>query len=140
LILFLEAKEELEKIKSIIVGLTDYDGIYIRKNAYSSLIESGDFRKISAHKTKQKIVNLYEYYKWIETTNQGAYEKYAEELYPYLQKNFDVTNGTFQNGDIYEDIQFRNILIAYQKANLRKVDKYKSCLIEMNKFLGKREK
>jgi hypothetical protein len=46
---------------------------------------------------QKKIINLYEYYEWLETFNRNALENYRTDYYPYLKDNFDLaTRSTFR--------------------------------------------
>ena len=135
LINLLESQKDFKTVDRLLVEFMEFNGVYIRKNAYHSLIESGDFRLMASMDEKQKIINLYEYYDWVESFSEDAFSKYNSEFYPFMQEHFDRSKGSFINKDFYKRPKLKNILYSYQTVLSRKVDKLKSCSTEMDKFL-----
>jgi len=121
--LLLDAKKDLEKVNSLSLDLLNLGGSYIRKNAYKNLIESGDIRFIDEFKVKQRIINLYEYYKWVELFDEISLDLHQQDYYPYLRNNFDLVSGQRQDGKIYQTkllkgqtkIESKNIRIVSKK-------------------------
>jgi hypothetical protein len=86
-------------------------------------------------KQKQKIINLYEYYKWIESVNEVSQDLYSADYYPYLKDNFDLLNGTIQPDEIYFSKVFKNILSSYKYTSKSRLERYQGCLQEIEKYL-----
>ena len=131
----LENKNNFIKANHLSLELLNLGGVYIRKNAYKILIESGDIRFIRNYEEKQNIVNLYEYYKWVESYNEISMNLYTSDYYPYLKNNFDLVKGSIQKDEISTSKEFMNILGAYYRTSQNRLQKYKDCLVEINKYL-----
>ena len=131
----LRIKEDYAKINQLSFDLLSLGGVYIRKNAYQTLIETGDIRFMKNYEDKQRIVNLYEYYKWVESFNEISMNLYTSDYYPYLKNNFDLLEATIQNEEIYTSKEFKNILGAYYRTSQNRLQKYKDCLVEINTYL-----
>jgi len=129
--------EDYITINRLSLELLNLGGCYLRKNAYLSLTESGDIRFLKDFEKKEKIIDLYEYYKWVEGFDEISSELYFTDYYPYLNKNFDLINGKVQSEKIYTNKLYLNNLGAYQKTNVSRVNKYKDCLKEVEKYLSK---
>jgi len=132
----LGAKKDYDKVNILSLELLNISGSYIRKNAYTNLIESGDIRFIDEFKAKQKIINLYEYYKWVDLFDETSVSLLKEDYYPYLRSNFDFVSGRTQDEEVYQSKLFRNLLGAYKRTNENRIRKYKDCIKEMDKFLN----
>lgn len=126
---------QLEKANRIALELLNIGGVYIRKNAYTTLIESGDMRFINDYSVKNNIVNLYEFYTWVEAFDSISNQLYTTDYYPYLKNNFDLHEGRLQAKEIYQTKRFKNIIAAYRRTSGNRLAKYKECMLEMNKFL-----
>jgi len=122
-------------INFLAMSLLDLNAVYYRKNAYATLVETGDMKFIKDFEQKQEIVNLYEYYKWVEVFNDISESLYLQDFYPYLKENFDLVSMTVQEDEIYHTKLFKNILGAYNRTSQNRVNKYKDCLKEIEKFL-----
>lgn len=131
----LKKKEDFVKINTLSFELLSLGGVYIRKNAYQTLIETGDIRFMKQYDEKQRLVNLYEYYKWVDSFNEISMKLYTTDFYPYLKNNFDLVNGTIQNEAVYTSKEFNNILGAYYRTSQNRLQKYKDCLVEMDKYI-----
>ncbi len=131
----IEEKADNVRINQLALELLNLGGVYIRKNAYSTLTESGDIRFMKNFSQKQNIINLYEYYKWVEAFELISNNLYMNDYYPYLKDNFDLVNGSTQSREIYHSKVFRNILGAYKRTSQNRLDKYKDCHKEINEYL-----
>lgn len=127
--------KQFRKINFLALELLNIGGVYIRKNAYQSLVESGDIRFMRSFKDKNKIINLYEYYTWVESFNTISFELYSADYYPYLKKNFNLLTGEVQEPEVYLTKEFLNILGAYHRTSSNRLQKYRDCLIEIEKYL-----
>lgn len=131
----LEVHGDKTKINQLSLELLNLGGVYIRKNAYQTLVESGDIRFMKSINQKRKIIDLYEYYKWVEAFDEISNNLYSTDYYPYLKNNFDLVNGTPQEEEVYYSKVFQNILGAYKRTDANRVQKYKDCLKEIDIYL-----
>ena len=150
-----QAESTISKLDSILVLIhedSDYDlinklsidvlnlgGTYFRKNAFQNLIESGDIRFIEDFKTKQRIINLYEYYKWVESFDEISRTLYMEDYYPYIRNHFDLLSGTPQDESVYQNKLFKNIVGAYRRTSANRLQKYRDCQDEIQEFLREQD-
>ena len=81
----LNSQTDYEKVNDLTLELLNYSGAYLRKNAYQNLIESGDIRFIDEFETKKKIINLYEYYKWVESMDDLFRDVYIQDFLPLFK-------------------------------------------------------
>ncbi len=129
-------KEDYPKVNKLSLELLNLGGVYIRENAYSTLLATGDIRLMKNFKRKNRIVNLYEYYKWVKSFDEIALSLYTDDFYPYLRDHFDFLSGAVQPEEVYQSKVFLNILAAYQRTNSNKIEKYKDCLLEIEDYLA----
>lgn len=122
-------------VNTLSIDVLNLGGTYFRKNAFQNLVESGDIRFIEDFKTKQRIINLYEYYKWVEAFDEISSTLYMEDYYPYLREHFDLVSGTTQEKSIYQTKLFRNIVGAYRRTSANRIQKYRDCQVEVQNFL-----
>ncbi|WP_452222796.1 hypothetical protein [Lacinutrix chionoecetis] len=134
----IDKKNDFEKVNNLSIELLNLGGVYIRKNAYQNLVETGDIRFMKNFEEKQKIINLYEYYKWVEGFNEISANLYTSDYYPYLKKNLDLVKGSVQKDEVYTSKEFKNILGAYYKTSRNRLQKYKDCLVVIDKYLGEK--
>ncbi|MGB5941634.1 MAG: hypothetical protein WBG71_02020 [Leeuwenhoekiella sp.] len=113
LLILLNDFENPKKVNQFALELMNLPYSYIKRNAYNSLIQSGDIRLIKDFKVKDDIINLYEYYDWAEGMNKATEETYSNFLYPYVVKNLDLRMGTVQSQEVYQNKEFSNIISAY---------------------------
>lgn len=115
-----------------------FDYAYIKKNAYSTLTESGDIRFMSFQE-KTDIINLYEYYKWIESvqlTNADTHKKvYIQMVREYL----DMSGQTLQAPEFYQSKIFKNAVLSYQSGLQYKIRKYQDCIEVIDKFMAEND-
>ena len=127
--------ENINKADSLSLKLLDFGGLYIRKNAYQSLIESGDIRFMKRFEDKQRIINLYEYYKWIEGLDKMSIENYKNDFLPFMKTKFDLVHGRINNKQDYYSMAFSNTLVMYQYMLSYKIGKYEECLQRIDHYL-----
>lgn len=137
-LLLISEQKDFDKINYFSLDLLNIGGAYIRKNAYQSLIESGDIRFMKNFKEKQKIIDLYEYYKWVESYDEIAIKLFHSDFYPYLKSNFDFHNANVQDKEVYLSKTFVNALSVYKRTSENKVQKYKDCIKEVENYLNKK--
>ncbi len=131
----LDEGRDFAQINQITLKLLNLGGVYLRKNAYKNLIETGDVRFMKNFESKQKIIDLYEYYEWVEGFNQISLDLYQRDFYPYLRDNFDLRGGSVQKDEVYTSSVYKNNLAAYYRTSQNRLDKYKECLIEVDSYL-----
>ncbi len=124
-----------KKINRLAIELLNLGGVYIRKNAYSNLTQSADIRFMKDFEQKSKIINLYEYYIWVEAFDEISMNLYNSDFYPYLKENFDLVASSIQSDDVYNSKLFKNILVAYYRTSQQRLKKYKDCLLQIDKYL-----
>lgn len=146
----------LLKVDSLINGLRDPDTdlrwidkkcnellmltpLYIKRNAYNSLIESGDVRYIKEFDQKQSVINLYEYYRWLESFNGTLMHLYQDRYYAYLMDYIDVNLSVVQPREVYYALPFKNAVDSYRYLLDRRRSKYKDCLVVIDQYLSEAE-
>ena len=139
ILVLIHADRDYNLINKISIDVLNLGGTYFRKNAFQNLIESGDIRFIEDFKTKQRIINLYEYYKWVEAFDEISSTLYMEDYYPYLREHFDLVSGTTQEESIYQTRIFRNIVGAYRRTSANRLQKYRDCQDEIQEFLRQQD-
>ena len=133
------AEGNIYRVNGLSLKLLNVGGLYLRKNAYKSLLETGDIRFMKDFETKNKVVNLYEYYAWVEAMDKVMLDSYNKIYYPYLYENFDLAKGSIQDKKIYFNKKFINAVSTYRFTLSMKLKKYKECLVEIEKFLEKNQ-
>lgn len=127
--------EDYDRVNRLSFELLNLGGTYFRKNAYQNLVESGDIRFIKDFTTKQQVINLYEYYKWVESFDQISRSLYMSDFYPYVKNNFDLIAAQTQEADVYQSKLYKNIIASYKRTSTNRVQKYQECIDEIDKYL-----
>lgn len=135
ILILINEDSDYDLINKLSIDVLNLGGTYFRKNAFQNLVESGDIRFIEDFKTKQRIINLYEYYKWVETFDEISSTLYMQDYYPYLREHFDLVSGIPQEKSIYRTKLFRNIVGAYRRTSANRMQKYRDCQAEVEAFL-----
>jgi len=65
-------KGDIKTINKLSFEVFNVGYLYIRKNAYNSLVDSGDIRFMKSFDQKKNIINMYEYYAWTESLDQAC--------------------------------------------------------------------
>lgn len=131
----LDQGEQYNRINRLSIELLNIGGTYFRKNAFKNLMESGDIRFIKNFETKQRIINLYEYYKWVESFDDISRKLYLDDYYPYIKNNFNLVTTETQNKEVYESKLFKNILASYRRTSINRIQKYNDCIEQINNYL-----
>lgn len=111
------------------------DFIYLKKNAYNNLVETGDVRFMENQTLQKDIIALYEYYFWLESIDRMTNEEYLNNYMPYATKNFDMVNYTPQDRTVYTNKVFKNYLSVYRYSMKYRLSKQEEFLAYMSKFL-----
>jgi len=128
-------KGSTEKINALSFDILNVGYLYVRKNAYNSLINSGDIRFLKSFDEKKNIINMYEYYSWTESLDQACRIAYENDFFPYIKANFDLISSEIQEPDIYYSKTFLNALSTYRFGLNLKIVKFKDCNKEIEEFL-----
>lgn len=128
-------EEAVATVNRLSLEILNLGGVYLKKNAYRSLTESGDIRFIHDFKLKNEIVNLYEYYEWVGGIDKVTTEFYLKEYYPFALENLDLIEARPQPAAIYQAKRYKNILATYKYHLVQRIQKYKDCEDEMAAFL-----
>ncbi len=131
----LSQDKDYDKINRLSIELLNLGGAYFRKNSFQNLTESGDIRFIKKFNTKKRIINLYEYYKWVETFDEISRSLYMQDYYPYLRDNFDLISAQKQDDEIYRNKLFKNLLASYKRTSENRIQKYRDCIKEIDEYL-----
>lgn len=134
--LILSKEEDYKKIDSLSKSLLNMGWVYIRKNAYQNLLATGDIRFLNDFHSKQKIIDLYEYYKWVEAYDNTSNKLYDKDYFPYLKQHFDLVSNKIQEEEVYRSKLFINLLGAYKFTTQNRLEKYKDCLEEIEDYLS----
>lgn len=130
----------LATVNNFSLALLNIGGVYIKRNAYRSLTESGDIRYIHDFKLKNEIVNLYEYYEWVKGIDEVHVNVYDRSYFPYILKNLDLVEGKVQSAEVYRSKDYKNILSSYRFFLVNRIKKYKDCQQEIDDFLDHLER
>ena len=116
-----------------IMGL---DYLYIKKNAYNTLVTTGDIRFIDTLELQEGIVSLYEYYTWAEGYDTMTRNVFTDYYYPYMMSNMDMM-GMPQKQEVYNNKAFKNILSSYKYSVTGRLQRQKQLEKIMTDFLEK---
>lgn len=139
LISSIKQRKDIRSINGLSLQLLNFNNSYIKKNAYNSLVESGDIRFFKDFRKKDEIIQLYEYYRWAEGISEAALENYVTYYYPYVLENLDMVSGQAQDIEVYDNKKFLNILATYSYMMRNRLEKQKELAQKTSSFLGKYE-
>jgi hypothetical protein len=135
LITLIQTNGDVTLMNTLSFDLLNYGSAYLQKNAYNSLITSGDIRFINNFNLKTKTINLYEFYTWVELDDKIGVDAYTKNYFPYVHNNFDLLTATPQSKDLYTTKEFKNILGTYRYSLKKRITKYEDCLTQINNYL-----
>ncbi|RDK88336.1 hypothetical protein [Marinirhabdus gelatinilytica] len=135
----LTAQKELDRNSAHILSmeLMSLDYMYLKKNAYNSLVETGDIRFMDNSQLQKDIISLYEYYTWLEGLDTSTRTSYLENYLPYATKNFDLIHYQAQAAEVYTNKLFRNYLSVYRYSLRYRQQKQEDLLAIVDEFLIK---
>lgn len=110
---------------------------YLKKNAYNTLVTTGDIRFIEDFELQNDIISLYEYYKWTDGVNEMSRNTFIEYYLPYMMEYMDLSGGSLQAQDLYDNKKFKNILSTYTFSLTALLERQKATLEEMQAFIDK---
>jgi hypothetical protein len=135
LLVELKKDKNISKINDLSFQILSINPLYIKKNAYNTLKESGDIRFIRNFDVKNEIILLYEYYSWAEGVDKVTMGTYQDYYFPYVVKNFDLLDGKLQSQEIYLNKEFKNIISGYRYTLNMRLQQNKETLAKINSFL-----
>lgn len=135
LLLLTMQSNNYEQINSLAIDLLNMGYNYFRKNAYNTLIQSGDIRLIKDFELKNNIINLYEYYNWVQGIDEVNIDAYSKNFNPYVMQNLDLLSTKVQDPEVYQSLRFKNAIATYKHFMRIRLAKYHDCQKEMEKFL-----
>lgn len=127
-------KGNTQTINELSFDIFNVGYLYIRKNAYNSLVNSGDIRFMKSFDQKKDIINMYEYYSWTQSLDEGCRMAYGNDFFPYVKQNFDLVTSKVQEPEIYYSKIYLNALATYRFALNLKIKKFKECQKEIKDF------
>ena len=137
-LLDLIAREQAwDQVNMLTLGQMDYTAVYLKSNAYNSLIQSGDIRLIEDFELKNSIINLYEYYNWTQGFDRVNGEVFTGYLLPYVMTEFDLFQLTTQDATVYTNKRFKNALGTMSYQMNARLAKYLETKAEIEAFLEK---
>ncbi|MCH2490264.1 MAG: DUF6090 family protein [Flavobacteriales bacterium] len=110
--------------------------LYLKKNAYNSLVTSGDVRFINDFDLKNDIIQLYEFYRWAEGIDEVTMDTYQKYYYPYLVEHFDLTQGKEQDIAVYDTKLFKNSVAGYRYTLAMRINQNKETLRMIETFIS----
>lgn len=137
LLVIVDDPERLEKEYFLTFKAMGIGTGYTKKNAYNTLVTSGDIRFIDNFELQNDIVALYEYYKWTEGVNLMTRNTFTEYYLPYMINYMDMSDGKLQEQEIYNGKKFKNILSTYSYSLNALLIRKKDNLSEVEAFLDK---
>ncbi|MDX1461753.1 MAG: hypothetical protein R3359_01750 [Marinirhabdus sp.] len=128
---------DVAKAHRLSMELMALDYLYVKRNAYNSLVETGDIRFMEDTQLQSDIVSLYEYYHWLEGLDTSTRTSYLENYLPYATENFDLIHYTPQEPEIYTNKLFKNYLAIYRYSLRYRLQKQNDLLEKINSYLDK---
>lgn len=135
LLLLIQEKGNINRINGLTFELLDIGGVYLQKNAYSTLVQSGDIRFFKDFDLKKQTVQLYEFYKYVESMEEIGLKSYTDDYYPYVKKHLDMVYAKPQDRSIYSTKAFINALGSYKYMVNSRQQKYDQALKFTEKYL-----
>ena len=130
-------QERLEKEHFLTFQLMSLDYLYIKKNAYNTLVATGDIRHIDDLELQNDVVSLYEYYDWAEGYDVMTRNVFTDYYYPYIMDNMNLMKGSVQPQEVYANSKFTNILSSYKYSISGRLDRQQQLEKRVEEFLEK---
>ncbi len=130
-------KDRLEREHFLTFKLMSLDYLYIKKNAYNTLVATGDIRYIENLDLQNDVVSLYEYYSWAEGYDTMTRNIFTDYYYPYMMDNMDMIGGNVQPLETYNSKEFTNILSSYKYSLVGRLNRQQELEKRVAEFLEK---
>lgn len=122
-------------LNNLSMSLLSLDYLYLKKNAYNTLVETGDIRFIEDFELQNEIVEIYEFYKWLEGIETSTYQTYGDQYFPYVVENLDLSEYQPQEVAVYDNKRFKNYLSTYSYSLQYRYKKQQDILLELDDFI-----
>jgi hypothetical protein len=138
LLRIVDKPERLEREHFITFKLmASVDFMYFKKNAYNTIVTTGDIRFVEDFQYQNDLVGLYEYYQWAEGVDMMVRGTFTDYYYPFIMNNLDLATAQLQSVETYNSKEFRNILASFSYSMAARKKKQEETLGEIQKFLDK---
>lgn len=131
--------EQLKSKHWLTFRIMKLDYLYLKKNAYNSMVTTGDIRFVENMELQNDVISLYEYYSWAEGYDLMARNVFADYYYPYMMDHMDMMEGEMQEIEVYQSKKFKNILSSYRYSIEGRLDRQKELEKRINEFLEKHQ-
>ncbi|OJJ17244.1 hypothetical protein BKI52_31555 [marine bacterium AO1-C] len=130
----------LDSINTLALQANHWGGVYLKKNAYNSFNQSGDIRYLKDFKMRSQTVFLYEYYNWIDQTEQKVSTTLKAGYLSYITQQLDFMTQKTQNKEVYFSKAYTNGLMNYKFSLNFVITRYKECLTQIEHYLTATDK
>lgn len=120
--------EDVAAFNNYTFRLLRIDFPYIKRNAYQTLVTSGDVRLIKDYERKDQIISLYEFYDYVEIADKLHLESFQEYFFPYVMAHQDMHRGTPPDLSTYRDRAYSNTIATLRYHLTVRLSRYHKCL------------
>ena len=124
-----------EELNEIMIRLIAVESVYLKRNAYASLIDTGDVSFIENFELKNQIVTLYEYFTWIKSLDESESQFQVAYLNPFATRELDIAEGMAQPLPTYTTKEVRNVIGGLKYILNIKLQKYKECQVKVKDLI-----
>jgi len=111
----IDQPERLEKEHWLTFRIMSLDYLYIKKNAYNSMVATGDIRFVENAELQSDLVSLYEYYGWAEGYDLMTRNVFTDYYFPYMMGHMDMKDGEMQEIAVY---QSKELKISFPRTDI----------------------
>ena len=97
-----------------------------QKITYETLTGSGNFDVISNYELRENIAKLYTKYSAILFVEETFNKYISENIFPFIQNNFDFLSNTLVNKNLGKSPVFKNMVLFYYIIHKGKLDNLQS--------------
>lgn len=126
---------DTEQLDGQLLANFNMRGVYFKKNAYETLIQSGDIKLIKDFATKSQIVALYEFYEYTGSIDNYQDQFRNDELLAFAMTHLDLVDNTAQGLEVYQDDRLHNVQgvskfwLKQRQTNYQKTSQFAEALI-----------
>ena len=100
------------------------------EGTYMDITNSGNLNLIRDPQLKSAIVNYHLKVKAASFIDDYFYNYFNTYVTPFVMDNFDMLNEQIKNENIYQSLEFRNIVVGYFAALVQRNNAYKDLIAE----------
>ncbi len=130
-------KEDLITANKLSLECLASPTLFVKKNAYNTLKESGDIRLMEDFEKKNYIIYLYSYYDWAKELDKIEIEGRNRDFYPYMNQHFDFIKSKAPSLNVFKNQGFKNALASILYLQYARKAKYDECIGIIEKYLAK---